>query len=308
MSQPHPLSEINEGSDFLLEIFQGVDRAIGEILSQVSEETYVVIFSAHGMSSNFLDVPSMFFLAEFMYRWTFPGQTALVAGKQNTTPPLPKFNYFYPNWDWDYWQQEIWSQRTSGIELESPRQQQEAGEPMCWQPANWYKPIWHKMKAFALPSFSDGYIRINLKGREALGQVQPSDYDQVCNDICEHLSRLTDGRTGKPMVKQVIRTRQDPTTENLKNCPADLIVKWQEDHPTDVVDSPDFGRIGPVPYLRSGSHNSQGFVMIKGPQMEAGKSLPIGKAPDLPATILNLMGIPIPDYFDGQSLINIEDF
>jgi hypothetical protein len=66
------------------------------------------------------------------------------------------------------------------------------------------------------------------------------------------------------MVKQVIRTRQDPTTENLKNSPADLIVKWQEDNPTDVVDSPDFGRIGPVPYLRTGSHRSQGFVIVKG--------------------------------------------
>ena len=306
LSQPHPLSEINSGNDYLLETFQAVDRAIGEILSGVSEDTYVVIFSAHGMSSNFLDVPSMFFLPELMYRWNFPGKTALVEGKKGTTPPPPKVNYFGSDWDWDYWQEEIWNQRTSGIELESPIQQQYNGEPMCWQPVNWYKPIWHKMKAFALPSFSDGYIRINLKGREALGQVLPSDYHQVCHDICEHLSCLIDGRTGKPIVKQVIRTRQDPTTENLKNSPADLIVKWQEDNPTDVVDSPDFGRIGPVPYLRTGSHRSQGFVIIKGPQIKEGESLPLGKAPDLPATLLAIMGIPIPEYFDGHSLINID--
>ncbi|NEO59396.1 MAG: nucleotide pyrophosphatase [Moorea sp. SIO4G2] len=305
LSQPHPLSEMDYGSDPLLEIFQSADRAIGDILDQISEETYVVVFSAHGMTSNFLDVPSMFFLAEFMYRWNFPKQSALAKGNEGEWPSPPRFNYYGSDWNWDYWQQAIWNQRAPGTDLESPEQQIEKGEPTCWQPANWYRPVWHKMKAFALPSYSDGYIRINLKGRDTLGRVIPSDYHEVCNEICASLTRLIDVRTGKLMVKEVIRTRQDPTTENLKNPPADLIVKWQEDNPTDVVESPDFGRIGPVPYLRTGSHRSKGFVTIKGPQIEAGMSLYPGKAQDLPATLLEIMGIPIPDYFDGQSLIKI---
>jgi len=40
---------------------------------------------------------------------------------------------------------------------------------LFYQPAIWYKPFWPQMKAFALPSFSEGYIRINLQGREPEG-------------------------------------------------------------------------------------------------------------------------------------------
>ena len=74
---------------------------------------------------------------------------------------------------------------------------------------------------------------------------------------------------------------------------------------TDVVDSPDLGRIGPLTHCRAGGHKSQGFLMAKGEGIAAGSNLPAGEAVDLAPTILELMGAPIPDYFDGQSLVKI---
>jgi predicted AlkP superfamily phosphohydrolase/phosphomutase len=159
------------------------------------------------------------------------------------------------------------------------------------------------MKAFALPSFSEGYIRINLQGREAQGLVAPSEYDAFCDELSQKLYRLTDARTGTPMVKEIIRTRQNPLDCDPKLPDADLVVIWQEEYATDIVDSPDFGRIGPVPHVRTGSHRSEGFIIAQGQGIEPGSSLPTGHALDVTPTILNLMEAPIPGYFEGKPLL-----
>lgn len=50
------------------------------------------------------------------------------------------------------------------------------GVPLCpddcspgTQPAMWYHPAWKGMRAVALPSFSEGYVRLNARGREQEG-------------------------------------------------------------------------------------------------------------------------------------------
>ena len=84
----------------------------------------------------------------------------------------------------------------------------------------------------------------------------------------------------------------------------DLVVLWRE-NPSDVVDSPDFGRIGPVTYYRSGGHRPNGFLLAKGPGIVPNSDLPEGQAIDIAPTILELMEAKIPEYFDGKSLLNI---
>ncbi|MDQ3347145.1 MAG: hypothetical protein M3545_04180 [Acidobacteriota bacterium] len=70
--------------------------------------------------------------------------------------------------------------------------------PLGAQPPMWYHPAWAGMKAFALPSFSEGYVRLNVRGREERGIVDPADYEAVCEETSAGLLRLTDARTGKP--------------------------------------------------------------------------------------------------------------
>ena len=81
-----------------------------------------------------------------------------------------------------------------------------------------------------------------------------------------------------------------------------MIVEWQ-DPPADVVDSPEFGRIGPVPYRRTGSHRGRGFMIVRGAGIQPGSSLSTGDAIDVGPTILNLMDAPIPEYCQGKSLL-----
>ena len=80
------------------------------------------------------------------------------------------------------------------------------------------------------------------------------------------------------------------------------MVLWN-DEPTDVVDHPKYGRIGPIPYRRSGSHRARGFWAVKGPGIVAGTVFPEADAINLPPTLLELMGAPIPAYLDGWAMI-----
>jgi hypothetical protein len=115
--------------------------------------------------------------------------------------------------------------------------------------------------------------------------------------------RLTDARTGKPAVKRVVRTRlgpDGPAVDGDRPSDADLIVIW-DGVPIDVVDHPTAGRIGPVPFKRSGSHVHRGFLLAAGPGVAPGARAE-GHALDIPPTILTLLGAPIPAHFDGRPL------
>lgn len=324
-SQPHPLYKLGDSSssDALLEVYEATDRAIGEILTKAPENAHIMVFAAHGMGSNVMDLPSMLFLPELLYRWSFPGKFGLALGKLGTTPSQP-ITALDKDWLGDIWNlkhepnpvkrffrrdtlTELYNRLGKFLgfpmEMVSPYQLQKQSDSLYWQPASWYKPCWPQMKAFALPSYSEGYIRINLQGRESEGIVAPSEYDALCNELSQHLYELKDGRTGKPMVREIIRTRQCATDRDPKLPDADLVVIWQEEHATDVVDSPNFGRIGPVPHHRTGSHRAKGFFLAQGPGIAPGSSLPVGHALDLAPTILELMGAPIPEYCEGKALL-----
>lgn len=326
----HPLYDNQSAgsNNALLSVFKAIDAAIAEIISGAPKDAVILIFSAHGMQNNNLDVTSTFFLAELLYRWNFPGKTGFSAGHTGGLSNISKSRALRR------WYREVWSQksdsnpisrwlrsvaptkvhrifdhvrrrvgRTNISDFVSPYALQNRGEAFDWQPATWYKPAWHKMKAFALPSFSEGYVRINLEGREPQGVVSPSDYDSVCEEIISHLKELKIGRTNEPAVADIIRTRKSATEPDTGLPDADLIIMWNEETLADLVESPSFGRIGPVPYQRTGSHTPNGFLLIHNADEYSLSEVKNGSALDLAPTILDLMGAPIPGHFEGQSLL-----
>ncbi|MEB3830224.1 alkaline phosphatase family protein [Phormidium sp. CCY1219] len=334
LSQPnHPLYPLfaDRGSgDPMLETFEAIDEAIGEIVSEAPENARVAVFAAHGMDFNNMDLPSMVFLPEFMFRLNFPGKYGLARANVNEPPGPPvtkgraKRGWMGTVWSMKHEQNPVkgFLRRqlprkvfeviepifgtSEEMELVSPFEMRENSNPLYYQSAAWYQPFWPQMKAFALPSFSEGYIRINLKGREPHGIVDPADYHAVCDETIAKLSQMVDARTGEPMVKDIIRTRENPTDSDPKLPDADLVVIWQDKSATDVVESPDIGRIGPVPFNRTGSHRSDGFMVAKGPGIEADSTIPAGHSLDLAPTMLHLLDAPIPPDFEGQPMLKIQ--
>jgi predicted AlkP superfamily phosphohydrolase/phosphomutase len=324
LSHPdHPLFPYfgRPGRDPLLELLQAVDRAIGRIVAAIPSDARLVVFSDHGMESNTTDLPSTVFLPELLYRLAYPGRYGLANGNPGVPPPpvvKPRADRSWrstlyglkhdPNPITRWLRQHMSTTRFHyGIEKRLGMN----ALPLCpddcplgAQPPMWYHPAWPGMKAFALPSFSEGYVRLNVRGRETRGIVSAADYDAVCAEITADLQRLTDARTGKPAVKRVVRTRRTADAASAtgeRPSDADLIVIW-DGVPIDVVDHPTAGRIGPVPFKRSGSHVHRGFLMASGPGVPSGVRLPEAHALDIPPTILSLLGAAIPAHFDGTPL------
>jgi hypothetical protein len=270
------------------------------------------------MESNSTDLPSMVFLPELLYRLAFPGRIGLAPGRAGApVPPVVKPPATRS------WRSVLWGLRhdpnpiTRWLRQHLPTTffhytvERRLGiphtVPLCpedcalgTQPPMWYHPAWPQMKAFALPSFSEGYVRLNVRGREAQGLVEPAEYDAVCAEIAGHLQALMDPRTGRPAVRQVLRTRRHALESGAHLPDADLMVLWHN-APMDVVDSPTAGRIGPVPFKRSGSHVHRGFLLAAGPGILPGP-LPEGHAVDIAPTILDLMGAPLRDGFEGRPI------
>lgn len=310
------------------EIYETIDFSIARMVEAAGDDVRVVVFSGHGMGPNTMDLPSIAFLPEFMYRFCFPGKRAIGSHSSNGPLPPPTLKCLRDSWIWEVWSQidednalrrllrqnapwgllkhlepHLGPKGGAHDELASPFALMDQGvREVPFQPASWFMPLWPQMKAFALPSFSEGYIRINVKGREPNGIVEPEDFGKTVDEIVAALGQLKDARTGVPMVRKIERMRTDPLHADPTLPDADIVVGWQEEYATDTVESPLVGRIGPLPHFRAGSHRSQGFIVATGPGIPAGVTLPQGHALDMAPTLLSLMGAPIPQHLEGRPL------
>jgi len=259
----HPIAFDGKKRSPILEITQAIDNAIGKIKSNLSESQSLVVFTIDHVAQNSMDTPSMVFLPELLFRWCFNGKAA-IASEDINLPVRPIESHFKSHWKY-----EVAKLLTPlGQEmLLSPTYLDSLGDPLSWNPASWYRDCWPYMSAFALPSVSDGYIRLNVKGREKSGVVEPSQFQYEVNRLIQLISTALDSRTGLPVVAEIIQVRNQPS-ENPHLSP-DLIICWQPEA-TDVIDVPGFGRIGPIPFFRTGGHVLHGtditnFFVASGP-------------------------------------------
>ena len=171
-----------------------------------------------------------------------------------------------------------------------------------WMPAAWYAPDRPDMRAFALPSFYDGRVRINLAGRERYGMVRAGNYDNVCDEVEELVRACRDVRTGEPVVETVERAAgADPRT--LDETEADLIVVWRGGANGFV--HPRLGRIGPYPLRRTGGHTGgYGMAFFCGDAIEPG-DYGMRSAFDVVPSVVELLGEPRPNRMSGESLLSL---
>lgn len=257
-SQPHPLRK--PGShDLLLDVLQEIDRGIGDICRNF-EDADVIIFSPHGMQANFIELSSSAFLPEMLFRYSMEGE--LLGGRQACTQDI---NYS----QFTHWKDIMFSLVSTELKnrIDSPISLDDSGDPMNWSPARWYQPLWPQLKAFALPSYSEGLVRLNVSGRDGGnykdGLITANEYEKACTEISVYLSQWRDANSGKKIVGRVLRTRANPWDVNgaFSSLPADLVVQWREPLITNHIAHPEKGEIGPFPYFRTGAHCHQGMVI-----------------------------------------------
>jgi predicted AlkP superfamily phosphohydrolase/phosphomutase len=164
---------------------------------------------------------------------------------------------------------------------------------------------WSQTRAFHLPTDLFGYIRINLKGREPHGIVEPgSEYNDLCRRIGEAFKELVNPHTGKRIVREVFHADQWFPGPQRKRLP-DLIIAWEDEPPVGGAYSNEIGRVnGKSPDPRSGNHKPHGFAIFYGPGF-AHEKVVEGRIVDIAPTVLKYFGLKPPPHSDGRPLTEV---
>jgi predicted AlkP superfamily phosphohydrolase/phosphomutase len=162
---------------------------------------------------------------------------------------------------------------------------------------------WPKSRAFALPGDYTGAIRINLRGREPHGRVEPGeDYERLCAELVREFLALENPATGQGAVSEVFLFRDRYAGPCVNDFP-DLIVQWEGSHPIEALRSPRIGTVrGTLPDKRSGAHMTYGFLVAQGNGIRRTGRLGAADIVDIAPTILRLQGLPLPGHLEGHPL------
>jgi predicted AlkP superfamily phosphohydrolase/phosphomutase len=146
-----------------------------------------------------------------------------------------------------------------------------------------------------------GFLRVNLRGREPQGIVEPgADYRKLLDRVEEDLSRLIDPQSGKPAVRHIARTADLYQTDPHETLP-DIFFDWTPtpypkrriEHPHGVLEQKDMF------FNRDSRHNLKGFFAAAGPGISGRGRIPNLSVLDVAPTCLRLMGQPIPESMQG---------
>lgn len=124
---------------------------------------------------------------------------------------------------------------------------------------------WSRTRAFAVPTDTSGLVRLNLRGRERDGIVDPAEVEALLAEIRAGL--LDFGfEDGAPAAAEVLVTSEKFGGGERSRLLPDLVVRWS-DRPArrgEVLHSPRFGTIrrdGPGSG-RSGNHADGGWALV----------------------------------------------
>jgi len=292
----HPLHGAESAAaagEGLCKVYRQIDRLIGD-LQEACPDATLVLFAAHGMGPNNADVAAMALLPELLYRFAFGVPYLRSRDWPDRLPDGTPLLAQDDNWDW-VMHEAVPLPAPASLAASILRQSN-----LSWMPAWRYSPFWRRMPAFALPSFYDGRVRLNVKDRESNGIVPQHQYGNACRQIISLLHDCRNLLTGEPAVAEVYQPKDNPN--NVGSSEADLYVLWQNQ--VLGLRCPKHGDIGPLPYRRTGGHTgSSGFLAIAGGGISAG-SYGIASTFDVVPTLVDLLGqTPLPEI-TGNSLVS----
>ena len=144
---------------------------------------------------------------------------------------------------------------------------------------------WTRTPAFCCRADLQGYVRLNLKGREAKGSVAPGvEAEALTARIRDGLMTFRDEDSGEALIEAVVAVDEIMPPGPCRDLLPDLLVMWRTTPQTGLrrVVSPQLGRVaraapgeGRGPNGRSGNHRPEGILFAAGRGIEAGHKSPI---------------------------------
>ncbi|MEL7027626.1 MAG: alkaline phosphatase family protein [Pseudomonadota bacterium] len=264
----------------LKDIYRAIDRSLGRIIDAVDERTFVLLYSSHGMgvqhsASGLLD-------------------RVLDRLDTNTCAPAPRRQL--KHMAVEQWRRLPYSFRKPFRPLT-----RQVGKNV-----NFNIPRYVGNRAdrrfFEVPvNNMTGGVRVNLKGREANGLVDPAELDSVLEDISEGLRQIVKAETGEPLVSDIVRGDQIYPGPFARFYP-DLFVSYNRETPIGTIRSDRIGELDQrYAGARSGDHVPGGLFMAAG----AGVTKTVLNSPvaavDFAPTLSTILGVE-PGDTDGEPI------
>jgi predicted AlkP superfamily phosphohydrolase/phosphomutase len=294
----HSPSGAPEMRHALRDVYIALDRAIGELLQIAGENTLVCLVSGDGMGPNY---SASHLLAPLLERMRLMNEPAAASTSSQQDKPgqarrdlLATLRGLIPK-----------SVRATISRRLLPRSINEKLS-MRWKTAG---IAWERTRAFPIENANEGYIRVNLKGREPQGVVQPGqDYQAVCDSLVETANTMINPANGRRAIHEVHKT-DDLYRGPCRAHMPDVIINWNPDaRITTQLSTQQWGTLqtenagyAVTPYY-TGNHRPNAFTALVGPGITPGRIVGGASILDLAPTILARFGIVTPAHMDGRVL------
>jgi len=182
------LGELDAEPDAMLDVYVETDRQVGRILDRVNPpSTTLVIFALNGMGSNRVQ---NHFLPEILRRLN----AVYLSNGDEIGRCLQRVNLIGHLRKLVPYDLQYWAARLLGEHV----QDWVVNRTMIGG------IDWARTPAFAVSTGGEGFIRLNLKGREREGCLAPDEVDAYVNWLKQEMDRFCVSDTGETLVSSVI--------------------------------------------------------------------------------------------------------
>lgn len=234
----------------LLDVYQAVDRAVGEILDALPlENTRVVIFSLHGMGPNTSQEHFLPKILEAVNRRCEEWEDAPARRRPVNGGGIMRV---------------LRENLPASLQNTIARAVPVRVRDLVVDRSVTAGHDWSRTPALALLADLNGYVRLNLCGRELRGMLDPHGelFPRYVNWLCECLRGARMAGSDQSLVREVRLASTDFPGERSQYLP-DLIVTWTDAEPASCVESPQLGTFwADLSTGRAGNHRSDGFCIV----------------------------------------------
>jgi predicted AlkP superfamily phosphohydrolase/phosphomutase len=282
---PRPDAGLGDG---LLRLYQAVDTEIGRIVESLPPSANVFVVSSVGLLSEY---PTEALLEAFCRQLGYQASPQAATSDAAPAPrrsPTAMLRALFPGWARDV------VNRFLPLSVQARLLSEKFTAATDWA----------RTSAYAPPGYYTGCIRVNLRGREPSGTVEPgAEYDALLAWLEEDLRALTHADTGEPVIERTIRTRE-VFGESPHPALPDLVVFWRaHDRPILRVRHPRAELTQePHPFHRGSHHPTEGLLVAAGPAIRPSGQMaevnPLAIAP----TLLSLLRVAPPATMSASPL------